>query len=115
MGAPVPLLLAPADGRTAGPSLGTWVVALEPDRPDVASAPRTVAAPRHSATVRPVTRTVEVVGPAPRLRPPLATAALGGVAAGLALLLLAVAGRYGYHRDELYFLRAGRELALGFV
>jgi Dolichyl-phosphate-mannose-protein mannosyltransferase len=37
------------------------------------------------------------------------------MAAGLALLLLATAGRYGYHRDELYFLRAGRELAFGYV
>jgi 4-amino-4-deoxy-L-arabinose transferase-like glycosyltransferase len=37
------------------------------------------------------------------------------LAAAVALLLLAVAGRYGYHRDELYFLRAGRELAFGYV
>ena len=37
------------------------------------------------------------------------------IAAALVLLLLAVAGRYGYHRDELYFLAAGRRLAWGFV
>jgi 4-amino-4-deoxy-L-arabinose transferase-like glycosyltransferase len=42
--------------------------------------------------------------------PTVAVPALGVVA-----LLLATAGRYGYHRDELYFLRAGRELAWGYA
>jgi hypothetical protein len=37
------------------------------------------------------------------------------IAAALVLLLLAVAGRYGYHRDELYFLAAGLRVAWGFV
>jgi hypothetical protein len=37
------------------------------------------------------------------------------VAAGTVALLLAVAPRYGYHRDELYFLEAGRHLAWGYV
>jgi 4-amino-4-deoxy-L-arabinose transferase-like glycosyltransferase len=37
------------------------------------------------------------------------------IAAAVVLLLLAVAGRYGYHRDELYFLACGRRLAWGFV
>jgi 4-amino-4-deoxy-L-arabinose transferase-like glycosyltransferase len=35
-------------------------------------------------------------------------------AAGVALLLLE-AGRYGYHRDELYFLACAKRLAWGFV
>ena len=48
-------------------------------------------------------------------RPSLARAPLAALGAAVALLLLAVAGRYGYHRDELYFLRAGRELAFGYV
>jgi hypothetical protein len=46
--------------------------------------------------------------------PPFATTAVGAVAAAVALLLLVMAGRYGYHRDELYFLAAGRHLAWGY-
>jgi hypothetical protein len=49
---------------------------------------------------------------------PLRAPAWGGLAAlaaGVAALLLATAGGYGHHRDELYFLRAGRELAFGYV
>ncbi|MEQ3550999.1 glycosyltransferase family 39 protein [Pseudonocardia nematodicida] len=50
------------------------------------------------------------------LRDPLADIAwrsllLTGVGSGL--LLLVTAGRYGYHRDELYFLRSGREPGWG--
>lgn len=37
------------------------------------------------------------------------------VAAGSTLLLLVTAPRYGFHRDELYFLVAGRNLDWGFV
>jgi 4-amino-4-deoxy-L-arabinose transferase-like glycosyltransferase len=37
------------------------------------------------------------------------------VAAFLVLGLLVVASRYGWHRDELYFLEAGRHLAWGYV
>jgi 4-amino-4-deoxy-L-arabinose transferase-like glycosyltransferase len=37
------------------------------------------------------------------------------VAAATVLLLLAVASRHGWHRDELYFLEAGKHLAWGYV
>ena len=47
--------------------------------------------------------------PAPRATAPWL------VAGAVALVLLASAPRYGYHRDELYFLLAGRHLDWGYV
>ncbi len=38
-----------------------------------------------------------------------------GVAAAAFVLLMVVAARYGYHRDELYFLEASRHLAWSYV
>ncbi len=40
---------------------------------------------------------------------------LGTLAGAVSLVLLAAAGGYGFHRDELYFLRAGAEPAFGYV
>jgi 4-amino-4-deoxy-L-arabinose transferase-like glycosyltransferase len=37
------------------------------------------------------------------------------IGAATTALLVAVANRYGWHRDELYFLEAGRHLAWGYV
>jgi 4-amino-4-deoxy-L-arabinose transferase-like glycosyltransferase len=46
---------------------------------------------------------------------PFATGPVLAIAAGAVALLLAFASRYGYHRDELYFLAASRHLDFGYV
>jgi 4-amino-4-deoxy-L-arabinose transferase-like glycosyltransferase len=47
--------------------------------------------------------------------PAFARGPVAVVAAAVVALLLAVGRRYGWHRDELYFLAAGRHLAWGYV
>jgi 4-amino-4-deoxy-L-arabinose transferase-like glycosyltransferase len=42
-------------------------------------------------------------------------AQIAGIAAAFVALELAVAARYGFHRDELYFLACARHLAWGYV
>lgn len=46
---------------------------------------------------------------------PVAWGPVGAIAGALFLILVTLAGRYGYHRDELYFLAAGRHLDWGYV
>ncbi len=45
----------------------------------------------------------------------LARAPVFAISGASVVLLLAFASRYGYHRDELYFLAASRRLAFGYV
>jgi 4-amino-4-deoxy-L-arabinose transferase-like glycosyltransferase len=47
-------------------------------------------------------------------RPAFAHREVAAVAGVLGLVLFVFSGRYGYHRDELYFLEAGRHLTWGF-
>jgi dolichyl-phosphate-mannose-protein mannosyltransferase len=51
---------------------------------------------------------------APRAEPQPAWAPLACLGVVVAAILIVFAGRYGYHRDELYFLAAGRHLAWSF-
>lgn len=46
--------------------------------------------------------------------PPLARRPVLALAAAVGAVLLALAGRYGYHRDELYFRAAGEHLDWGY-
>src|SRR5262249_16379525 len=47
--------------------------------------------------------------------PSFATGPVVGIVSAAVGLLLALASRYGYHRDELYFLAASRHLDWGYV
>jgi len=60
-------------------------------------------------------RVTAASAPSTSSRPGVAWVGLAALAGGVTLMLLVVASRYGYHRDELYFLRAGREPAFGYV
>jgi len=62
-----------------------------------------------------------VAHPSPRLeqhpcgRPPVAWRPVLGVAAVTAMVHLLVAGRFGWHRDEFYYVICGRHLDWGYV
>ena len=56
-----------------------------------------------------------VVGPRAGDLPPMWWKGVGAVAAAVVAIELAVAARYGFHRDELYFLACARHLAWGYV
>lgn len=66
-------------------------------------------------TALPHINTPDMSEPSELREPGFAWLPVVAIAAALVLLLLAVAGRYGYHRDELYFLAAGCRVAWGFV
>src|SRR5262245_66533853 len=51
----------------------------------------------------------------PASRTPVPRLGIALIAVAAFLLELAVSGRYGYVRDELYFLAAGKHLAFGYV
>ncbi|MDR2985996.1 MAG: glycosyltransferase family 39 protein [Nocardiopsaceae bacterium] len=68
------------------------------------------------STAAEVTAAAHVQAPAQGAsRRPVPRLGIAAIAAAAFFLELAVSGRYGYVRDELYFLAAGKHLAFGFV
>ena len=63
----------------------------------------------------PATRSVTEEGTAPFAPLPPLTAVAVAIAGATTLVLLLVGGRYGFHRDELYFLEASKHMAWGYV
>jgi 4-amino-4-deoxy-L-arabinose transferase-like glycosyltransferase len=61
-----------------------------------------------------VVDTRSVIRPAPAEVPAVAWRSLSVIATVAAVVLIAFSGRYGYHRDELYYRVAGRHLAWGY-
>jgi hypothetical protein len=60
-------------------------------------------------------RTAPEAGPTPPEAGPTPRLGIAVIAAAAFGVEMAVSARYGYHRDELYFLAAGHHLAFGYV
>ena len=85
---------------------------MEPGDDSAMSTPQPLQAPR------PVEAGAAAPEPSPASPPPAGTAPVRWIAliAAVAFAVeLAVSTRYGYHRDELYFLAAGQHPAFGYV
>ena len=67
-----------------------------------------------SGPAAPETGRLEAGRSGPAELPRLAIGPVAGIAVLLAALLIAFSDRYGYHRDELYFLACGQHLAWGY-
>jgi hypothetical protein len=85
---------------------------MGPGEDSAMNTPQPLQAPRHAEAGTGPGAAAPAPGPAAVTAPVRWIALIAAVATGVEL---AVSARYGYHRDELYFLAAGQHPALGYV